>query len=157
MTTRSLAMCLQQHRSPKTGVEKNAVLVICTPRFDRVYMTIEKRGRWGLPGGKIDRGENAFAAACREFREETGQEFEMHRWTELNKFTHNGTRFYVGCYAARLITGAITNPDIAALEFPRLDSVQRAIESSAPLQCGAYRFEVRRCMIATCRDLLRQN
>jgi len=29
-------------------------------------------GRWGTPGGRIDQGESAEAAMCREFYEETG-------------------------------------------------------------------------------------
>lgn len=33
------------------------------------------RGRWGLPGGHIERGESAEAAVKREVREETGLDF----------------------------------------------------------------------------------
>lgn len=38
------------------------------------------RGLWGVPGGKIDRGETIRVALLREFREETGLELHDLRW-----------------------------------------------------------------------------
>lgn len=37
-------------------------------------------GLWGVPGGKIDRGESIREAVVREFREETGLEITNLRW-----------------------------------------------------------------------------
>lgn len=41
-------------------------------RSDEGYLFICRRGRWDLPKGKIDAGENPEAAAVREVHEETG-------------------------------------------------------------------------------------
>lgn len=35
------------------------------------------RGRWGVPGGLLERGEDAADGACRETREEVGIEIEL--------------------------------------------------------------------------------
>ncbi|OPY34152.1 MAG: hypothetical protein A4E32_00422 [Methanomassiliicoccales archaeon PtaU1.Bin124] len=44
---------------------------------DRFLMVFnKKRGGWEMPGGHVEQGEGAETAAKREFREETGQEFE---------------------------------------------------------------------------------
>jgi 8-oxo-dGTP diphosphatase len=44
---------------------------------DRFLMVLNpKRKGWEMPGGRVEEGENAEDAARREFREETGQEFD---------------------------------------------------------------------------------
>lgn len=42
--------------------------------------TAKWRGRWGVPGGKIEAGETMLAALCRETLEETGLALHDVRW-----------------------------------------------------------------------------
>jgi len=62
---------------------KNASIIVVTGRnYDRVLMVrgaprTRDQGKWMFPGGKIDRGEEPWEAAKREFEEETG--FELPR------------------------------------------------------------------------------
>lgn len=55
MSTRALAVC---YRSTSAGVE--------------VVLVRSRRGRWTIPGGRIDPGETPEHAAVRELREEAG-------------------------------------------------------------------------------------
>lgn len=45
-----------------------------------LVQTHKWRGRWGVPGGKIDYGETIREALLREFREETGLTLTELRW-----------------------------------------------------------------------------
>ena len=57
-----------------------AVGVVCL-RGDEVLLirrgTAPRKGEWSLPGGRIEWGETAAAAALRELREETGVRAEL--------------------------------------------------------------------------------
>jgi 8-oxo-dGTP pyrophosphatase MutT (NUDIX family) len=39
---------------------------------DTIYLVKENNGKWNLPGGGINDGENHYQASIREFKEETG-------------------------------------------------------------------------------------
>lgn len=43
---------------------------------DAVWLRKNQRNEWGLPGGKVDRGEQPAETAVREMREELGYEVE---------------------------------------------------------------------------------
>ena len=53
-----------------------AGVVVVVFKQDQFLLTLRAQpprvGSWGLPGGAIHLGETAFAAACREVKEETG-------------------------------------------------------------------------------------
>jgi hypothetical protein len=85
---------------------KNASIIVVTGRnYDRVLMVRDRKNKiWMFPGGKIDKEEEPWEAAKREFEEETG--FELPRLNgdttgELYKFirTHKDktqTKIYLG-------------------------------------------------------------
>ncbi len=57
--------------------QRVAVYGICTDRSDRLLLvraakTLTVRGRWFLPGGGLEHGEEPVAGLAREFKEETG-------------------------------------------------------------------------------------
>lgn len=55
--------------------------LIVAPGGHGLFVRTEKwRGRWGVPGGKIERGETMLAALRREALEETGLELHDVRW-----------------------------------------------------------------------------
>ena len=58
-------------------------VVTCTVYYEGQFLVIRRHdeakkfgGTWGFPGGKVETGETAIGALCREVREETGLELE---------------------------------------------------------------------------------
>ena len=51
---------------------------------NHIFLVQQIDGKWNIPGGHIDLGENSFQAAFREFNEETGG-FDLKRWANLSK------------------------------------------------------------------------
>jgi 8-oxo-dGTP pyrophosphatase MutT (NUDIX family) len=65
------------------GGIKNACIALFYK--NQIYLIQQtKDNKWNIPGGHIDRGENSFQAAFREFEEETGG-FDLLRWTNSTK------------------------------------------------------------------------
>lgn len=60
---------------PRDYTVKAAVVLVQHPQEPNLYLGVTRRhdhNDWGLPGGKIEDGEDAAAAAVRETYEETG-------------------------------------------------------------------------------------
>lgn len=72
-------------------------------------------GAWGLPGGKIDFGENAQATARREIAEELGIEIEILHLACISEIFDGGDgRHWISpIFEARMISGtpSIMEPD----------------------------------------------
>ena len=90
------------------------------------------RGRWNLPGGKVDAGEALLTAAVREAREETGYRVEVTGlsglFTYLNRSHTPCLRFLFRAH----ITGGKPRPDgeeIADVRWFHLDQL-RAIKDT---------------------------
>ena len=61
--------------------------------------------KWGLPGGKVERGENSLGAAIREAKEETDLDLEPVDMKHLEKFSNNFVDiFYASAYTGEVRT-----------------------------------------------------
>ena len=68
---------------------------------------------WYLPGGGVDRGESAEAAAVRELREEGG--IRCLGRPALHGFLRNGRRDHVACYVVRAFEAPDVTPPSAEI------------------------------------------
>ncbi len=85
------------------------------------------RGRWCLPGGKIDRYETARGAAVREVKEETGLDFDARFVTTHDEIIpdrqlHAVVSVYDGPYSGE--PGLETTDEISALAWFRVDEAR---------------------------------
>ncbi len=87
-------------------------------------------GTWSLPGGHIEPGERAMAAALREVGEETGIEAEILGLTDVHDVLIQGaegqlTAHYVlSVYFGRWISGEpMAGSDVVTARFVRLDAL----------------------------------
>lgn len=71
-------------------------------------------GRWILPGGHVDRGEEVTRAARRETAEEVGLQVELERLVGVYSYPNNPVLLIV--YAARAVGGEL-RPSREALEI----------------------------------------
>lgn len=72
------------------------------------------RGRWTLPGGKVEAGEDLGAALRREVAEETGLDVEVGDLVGFVERFAEGTHYVILDFAARVVGGELVAGDDAA-------------------------------------------
>lgn len=101
-----------------------AGVVVVLWQGDRFLLTLRAKaphaGCWGLPGGALNLGETAFAAAVREVQEETGilcaarSSFTTVDIIERDAHGAAAFHFLLAAVVANYVSGAITPRDDAA-------------------------------------------
>jgi len=111
--------------------------------------TPPRLGQWSLPGGRIELGETAAAAALRELTEETGVTAELLGLIDVvdgiftSREAGQTTRHYLMIdYAARWISGEpVAGDDAAEARFVTLDQALDLVEWDVTRQVIVQTFE----------------
>jgi len=101
--------------------------VVCL-RGDRVLLIRRgkppREGQWSIPGGRIESGETAAAAALRELEEETGVKAELLGLVDVVDYLSPERHYVLIDYAARWVSGEpVAGDDAAEARFTPIDSV----------------------------------
>ncbi len=78
---------------PKKQIQSTSFGVYAILRYKDKYILIQKgkgpfKGRWDLPGGKIDFGETPEQTLKREISEETGLKLRSYKLVSVEAYTH---------------------------------------------------------------------
>ena len=113
----------------------------CVWRDGRVLLIERAKppvGLWSLPGGHVEFGETARAAALRELREETGVAAELTGFVGLYEIIRERPAFHyaIACYCGTWISGepaaasdALSASWFLPSELYRLDFVPHVVEA----------------------------
>jgi 8-oxo-dGTP diphosphatase len=116
-----------------------AVGAVVTDAAGRVLLCQQSQGHrlWGLPGGKIRRGESPVHAAIRDIREETGMETEIVDLVGIYQLTGDGCGeglpdVLVHVFRGRLGAGevAVNSPKIGRLSWHDPESLPHPLTAT---------------------------
>ena len=66
------------------------------------------KGKWNFPAGHLDEGEDIFAGAIREAKEETGFDVKLTGLINLQNVVFNDRHILMVMFAAEIVGGALT-------------------------------------------------
>lgn len=80
-------------------MKKYTIGALFTPDFKRVLLILKSKPKWqagkfNLPGGTIEEGEDCFECVSREFKEETNLDIPIENWHYIGKI-ENADNYYV--------------------------------------------------------------
>lgn len=103
-----------------------------------------RQGEWSIPGGRMEMGEGAAAAALRELKEETGVEAELLGLLDVIDHMHDAGQYVLIDYAARWIAGEpVAGDDAADARFVAIDEAMAMLnwsETRRVVALAAERF-----------------
>jgi 8-oxo-dGTP diphosphatase len=89
----------------RIGKKMKGTAVVILDDNDNILLLLRSKksswmpAKWGLPGGKIETGENSAGAVIRETKEETDLDIEISNLKHLENFSSRGIdMFYVSSY-----------------------------------------------------------
>jgi len=86
------------------------------------------KGKWSIPGGKMDFGETVQDAALRELKEETGVEARITRLIDVVDSIIDGHHYVLIDFEAEWISGEpVAGDDAAAAEFVPVDEAMQRV------------------------------
>jgi 8-oxo-dGTP diphosphatase len=86
------------------------------------------KGKWSIPGGKIDFGEAVRDAALRELKEETGVEGRITRLIDVVDSIIDGQHYVLIDFEAEWVSGEpVADDDAAAAEFVPVEEAMRRV------------------------------
>ncbi|PJF39964.1 MAG: NUDIX hydrolase [Phototrophicales bacterium] len=97
---------------------KVAVVVFLLRNNDAELLLVKRgmnpgKGRWALPAGFVDAGEDPKIAAIREVKEETGLDVQIERLLDVFHANDEGLADIVIAYAGRVLGGTLKADDDA--------------------------------------------
>ena len=107
----------------------NVIVNVIVKQDNKCLMVQENwvnvKGMWNFPAGHLDEGENIFAGAIREAKEETGYDVELTGLVNIQNVLYNNRHVILIMFEAKIIGGEInfdTN-EIMNVEFVDIDKL----------------------------------